>query len=234
MEENALKITIDVLSLFPGYFSGPFDQSMIKRARDKGLIEIRLTDIRDFAEGRHKQVDDRPYGGGPGMVMMAPPVVKAIQSVKTPKSHVVYLSPQGTPLTAQKCQELSKHEHLVFLCGHYEGVDQRALDLEVDEEVSIGDFVLSNGCIAAVVVIDSLLRFVPGYLGNELAAYEDSFCEGLLDCPHYTRPEEFEGIKVPEVLLSGNHQQIKKWRREQALKKTRAVRPDLLKNEGEN
>jgi len=228
------KITIDVLSLFPGYFTGPFDQSMIKRARESGLVGIRQVDIRDFAEGKHKQVDDRTYGGGPGMVMMAPPVVKAIRSVKTPDSHVVYMSPQGKRLTAQKCGELSQHKHLVILCGHYEGVDQRALDLEVDEEISVGDFVLTNGCAAALLVIDSLLRFVPGFVGNEQAVIEDSFSEPILDCPHYTRPEVFEGIEVPKVLLSGNHQQIKEWRGEQALLKTRAVRPDLLKNEGEN
>jgi len=228
------KITIDVLSLFPGYFTGPFDQSMIKRARESGLVGIRQVDIRDFAEGKHKQVDDRTYGGGPGMVMMASPVVKAIRSVKTPDSHVVYMSPQGKRLTAQKCRELSKHKHLVILCGHYEGVDQRALDLEVDEEISVGDFVLTNGCAAALLVIDSLLRFVPGFVGNEQAVIEDSFSEPILDCPHYTRPEVFEGIEVPKVLLSGNHQQIKEWRGEQALLKTRAVRPDLLKNEGEN
>lgn len=227
------KITIDVLSLFPGYFSGPFDHSMIKRARDKGLVEIRLTDIRDFAAGRHRPVDDRPYGGGPGMVMMAPPVVKAVKSVATSRSHVVYLSPQGKTLTAEKCRELAGYDHLVFLCGHYEGIDQRALDNVVDEEISIGDYVLSNGCLAAIVVIDACLRFVPGYLGHEDAAFEDSFTDGLLDCPHYTRPEEFEGVQVPEVLLSGNHRQIKQWRHGQSLKKTRLVRPDLLKNEGE-
>lgn len=206
---------------------------MIKRARDSGLIEIRLVDIRDYAEGKHKQVDDRPYGGGPGMVMMAPPVVGAIRDVKRDGSHVVYMSPQGSPLTAQKSEEFSKKDHLVILCGHYEGVDQRALDLEVDEEVSVGDFVLTNGCAAALCVVDSLLRFVPGFLGNEQAAIEDSFSEEGFDCPHYTRPEVFEGMEVPKVLLSGNHQQIKEWRRQRAQEKTRRVRPDLLKNEGE-
>lgn len=192
------------------------------------MIEIRLVDIRDFAEGKHKQVDDRPYGGGPGMVMMASPVVEAIREVKKPGSHVVYMSPQGSPLTAQKSEELAQKDHVVILCGHYEGVDQRALDLEVDEEISVGDFVLTNGCVAALCVVDSLLRFVPGFLGNEQAVIEDSFSDGLLDCPHYTRPEVFEGMEVPKVLLSGNHQQIKTWRRMQAAQKTRAQRPDLL------
>ncbi len=230
--ERNPKVTIDILSLFPEYFSGPFDHSMIKRAKDAGLIDIRLTDIRDFAKGRHKQVDDRPYGGGPGMVMMAEPVVDAVRSVKSEKSHVVYLSPQGRTLTADKCRELSTHSHLIFLCGHYEGVDQRALQLEVDEEISIGDYVLTNGCLASIVVIDALLRFVPGFLGNEEASRQDSFSEGILDCPHYTRPEVYEGMEVPKVLLSGNHQQIAKWRKQQAVKKTSAARPDLLKNKG--
>jgi tRNA (guanine37-N1)-methyltransferase len=230
--ERNPKVTIDILSLFPEYFSGPFDHSMIKRAKDAGLIDIRLTDIRDFAKGRHKQVDDRPYGGGPGMVMMAEPVVDAVRSVKSEKSHVVYLSPQGRTLTAEKCRELSTHSHLIFLCGHYEGVDQRALQLEVDEEISIGDYVLTNGCLASIVVIDALLRFIPGFLGNEEASRQDSFSEGILDCPHYTRPEVYEGMEVPKVLLSGNHQQIAKWRKQQAVKKTSAARPDLLKNKG--
>lgn len=221
-------ITIDVLSLFPGYFKSPFEQSIIKRAIERGLVDIRLVDIRDFSENRYKQVDDRPYGGGPGMVLMAPPVAKAIRSVKQEKSHVVYLSPQGVPLKAKKAEELAKREHLVLLCGHYEGIDQRVLDSEVDEEISIGDYVLTNGCIAAIVLIDALLRFVPGVLGHECAALEDSFSEGMFDYPHYTRPEIFEEVAVPEVLRGGNHQEINEWRRNEALKKTKAVRPDLL------
>lgn len=221
-------IEIDILSLFPDYFNGPFDQSMIKQAKDKGLLTIRLTNIRDFAEGRHSRADDRPYGGGPGMVMMAPPTAKAIRSVKREGSPVIYMSPQGAPLTPAKAQELAKHEHLIILCGHYEGVDERVLKSDVDEEISIGDYVLTNGCIAAIVLVDALLRFVPGFLGHERAAEEDSFMEGLLDCPHYTRPEIFEGEHVPEVLLSGNHQEIKKWRLKMAQEKTRRVRPDMI------
>lgn len=162
------------------------------------------------------------------MVLMAPPVARAIRSVKKPHSRVVYMSPQGKPLTGAKCKELSTYQHLVILAGHYEGVDQRVLDSDVDEEISIGDYVLTNGCVAAIVLIDATLRFVPGFLGHEKAAEEDSFVNGLLDCPHYTRPEEFEGKKVPEVLLSGNHQEIKRWRDSQAYDKTRRVRPDLL------
>jgi tRNA (guanine37-N1)-methyltransferase len=221
-------VLIDILSLFPGYFDGPFNESMIKRAKEKEIIKIRLTDIRDFAESRYNRVDDRPYGGGPGMVMMPQPVASAIRYVKTPQSRVIYLTPQGSRLTAAKSRLLAQESHLILLCGHYEGVDQRILDDEVDEELSIGDYVLTNGCLAAIVVVDSVIRFVPGVLGHALAAEEDSFENGLLDCPHYTRPEVFEGHTVPSVLLSGNHQEIAKWRREQALKKTNDIRPDLL------
>lgn len=219
---------IDILSLFPGYFKGPFDESIIKQARKKGLVEIQLVDIRDFADNRYRRVDDRPYGGGPGMVMMPQPVTAAIRHVKTAQSHVIYLSPQGGRLTAAKARQLAERDHLVLLCGHYEGVDQRVLDHEIDEEISIGDYVLTNGCLAAIVLVDSLIRFVPGVLGHALAAEEDSFEKGGLDYPHYTRPFEFEGHCVPPVLLSGHHQQIEEWRHEQALKKTRERRPDLL------
>lgn len=220
---------IDILSLFPGYFKGPFDESILKRAKEKGIVEINLIDIRDFADNRYRRVDDRPFGGGPGMVLMPQPVTAAIRHVKTPKAHVVYLSPQGPLLDAAKCRELAKAEHLVLLCGHYEGVDQRVIDNEIDEEISIGDYVLTNGCVAAIVLVDAVLRFVPDVLGHEDAASEDSFEKGLLDCPHYTKPRVFEGHEVPEVLLQGNHQEIALWRRQQALKKTQSVRPDLMK-----
>lgn len=222
---------IDILSLFPGYFQGPFDESIIKQARKKGMIDIRLTDIRDFADNRYRRVDDRPYGGGPGMVMMPQPVTAAIRQVKTAESHVVYLSPQGKPLKAAKSRQLAKKKHLILLCGHYEGIDQRVLDHEIDEEISIGDYVLTNGCLAAIVLLDSVIRFIPGVLGHELAAEEDSFEQGILDCPHYTRPEVFEGHPVPPILLSGHHKEIANWRLQQALKKTREVRPDLLPDE---
>jgi tRNA (guanine37-N1)-methyltransferase len=221
-------VLFDILSLFPGYFTGPFSESMIKRAMEKGLVNIRLTDIRDFADNRYHRVDDRPYGGGPGMVLMPQPVTAAIRHVRTPQSRVIYLTPQGRRLTAAKSRQLAQETHLILLCGHYEGIDQRVLDQEVDEEISIGDYVLTNGCLAAIVVVDSVMRFIPGVLGHELAAEEDSFEQGLLDCPHYTRPENFEGHTVPAVLLSGHHEEIAKWRREQALKKTREIRPDLL------
>ncbi len=221
---------IEILSLFPEYFVGPFDESILKRAREKGLLNINHVQIRDFALDKHRKVDDRPYGGGPGMVLKPEPVVSAIRKVKRPDSHVVYLSPQGKILTAEKCRSLSQKSHLILLCGHYEGMDERVLELEVDEEISIGADVLTNGALAAIVLIDAMARFIPGVLGHPEAAAEDSFERGLLDCPHYTRPEEFEGKKVPEVLLNGNHQQIAHWRKEQALEKTRRTRPDLYES----
>jgi tRNA (guanine37-N1)-methyltransferase len=220
---------IDILSLFPEYFQGPFDQSMIKQARQKGLLDIRQVNIRDFADNRHNRVDERPYGGGPGMVLMAPPVAAAIKSVDTPEAYVIYLSPQGRVLTAAKCRELAIHKHLVLLCGHYEGVDQRAIDSYVDEEISIGDYVLTNGCLPSIVLVDAVVRFIPGVIGHDEAANQDSFeKEGVLDCPHYTRPESFEGVEVPKVLLSGDHKKIADWRREAALNKTLENRPDLI------
>ena len=218
----------DILSLFPDYFRGPFDESMIKRARQAGLLDINLVDIRDFADNRHNRVDDRPYGGGPGMVLMPEPAVKAIRSVKTERSKVIYLSPQGKALNAKKCREFARQDHLIILCGHYEGIDERIIEKEIDEEISIGDYVLTNGCAAAIVLVDAVSRFIPGVLGHEEAADEDSFENGLLDCPHYTRPEVFEGVTVPKVLLSGNHQMIEEWRQNMALEKTRRIRPDLL------
>lgn len=225
------KKRIDILSLFPEYFRGPFDESIICRARNAGLLDINLVDIRDFADNRHRRVDDRPYGGGPGMVLMPEPVSKAIQSVRGPKAKVIHLSPQGKTLNAAKCRELAEQEHLIFLCGHYEGIDERVIAAEVDEEISIGDYVLTNGCAAAIVVVDALARFVPGVIGHESAVEEDSFEQGYLDCPHYTRPEEFKSMKVPEVLLSGDHKKIQEWRRQMAMEKTAEVRPDLLKND---
>ncbi|MCX6986687.1 MAG: tRNA (guanosine(37)-N1)-methyltransferase TrmD [Chlamydiae bacterium] len=218
----------DILSLFPEYFESPFEASILKRARESGLLDIGLTDIRLFAEGKHKKVDDRPYGGGPGMLLMPKPLCEAIRSVKTDDAHVVYLSPQGTPLNAQICRRLAKKKHIVLVCGHYEGIDERVIDKEVDEEISIGDYVLTNGCIAAIVLVDAISRFIPGVLGHEEAAYQDSFEDQKLDAPHYTRPPEFEGLEVPAVLVSGNHEQIRKWRHQEAIKKTMRVRPDLI------
>jgi len=218
---------IDILSLFPEYFTGPFDVSIIKRAREKGLVSIRHTDIRQYADNKHNRVDDRPFGGGPGMVIEPEPVVNAIDSVRDKDSYVVYLSPQGNLLNAKKAKMLAKKKHLVLLCGHYEGVDQRALDLKVDEEISIGDYVLTNGCISSIVLVDTVLRFIPGVLGHKEAALLDSLENGLFKGPVYTRPEDYKGLKVPEVLTNGHHAMIEKWRYEQGLEKTKKVRPDL-------
>lgn len=223
---------IDILSLFPEYFESPFRVSMLKRAIDKGLLDIRLWDIRTFAKGKHRKVDDRPYGGGPGMVLMPEPVTASIRSVKKEGSYVVYLSPQGTLLNAATSQRLATHSHLILVCGHYEGLDQRVIDAEVDEEISIGDYILTNGCLASLVLLDAMARFIPGVLGHEEAATLDSFQEGIFEGPLYTRPEEFEGEGVPEVLKSGHHLEIERWRRAKGLEKTQKMRPDLLAGEG--
>lgn len=217
---------IDILSLFPAYFKGPFDVSMLMRAQESELLTIRYVDIRDFAENR-RRVDDRPFGGGPGMVICPDPVVKAIRSVRRENSHVVYLSPQGSLLKAAKCASLATHEHLILLCGHYEGIDERAIAKEVDEEISIGDYVLTSGCAAATVLVDAVSRFIPGVIGHPDAVQEDSFQEGIFDAPHYTSPVVFEGLEVPPVLRGGNHAEIRKWRKERAIEKTLRVRPDL-------
>lgn len=220
---------IDILSLFPEYFESPFACSMIKRAREKGLVNIRAIDIRSFALDKHKTVDDRPYGGGPGMLMMADPIVRAIRSVKREDSYVIYLSPQGRVLKAPICEEIAKeHAHLIVLCGHYEGVDERAIQLEVDEEISIGDYVLTSGAPAAVVLVDAVCRFIPGVLGHPDSAKGDSFHhKEEFEGPQYTRPREFEGIEVPEVLLNGHHAEIELWRSQIARQKRVRVRPDL-------
>jgi tRNA (guanine37-N1)-methyltransferase len=226
---------IDILSLFPDYFDGPFRVSIIKRAIEKQLIGIQLVDIRDFAEGKHRKVDDRPYGGGPGMLLMPGPVTRAIRSCRREGSHVIYLSPQGKKLTPLLCESLARRSHLIVVCGHYEGLDQRVIEEEIDEEISIGDYVLTSGCAAAIVLIDATARFIPGVLGHEDAAAQDSFQHGIFEGPAYTRPEEFEGKRVPEVLKSGHHGDIEKWRHQKGLEKTMRIRPDLcvqtLRNE---
>ena len=217
----------DVLTLFPEMFDC-LNQSVIGRAVEKELIDINLVNIRDFSNNKHKKVDDTPYGGGSGMVMMPDVVYRAFQSVKSEKAKVIYMSPQGKTLDKKKVEDLAKQEHLIILCGHYEGIDQRVLDKIVDEEVSIGDYVLTGGEIPAMVLIDSVSRYIKGVL-NEDSIKEESFSNGLLEYPQYTRPENFEGEKVPEILLSGNHQNIDKWRKEKSLEITKKKRPDLLK-----
>ncbi len=217
----------DVLTLFPEMFDN-LKQSIIGRAQEKELIEINTTNIRDFSENKHKKVDDTPYGGGAGMVMMPDVVYRAYQSVKSENAKVIYMSPQGKKLDQKKVEDLSKESHLIILCGHYEGIDQRVIDKIVDEEISIGDYVLTGGEIPAMVLIDSVSRYVKGVL-KEDSIKEESFSNGLLEYPQYTRPEVFEGEKIPEVLLSGNHQNIDKWRKEKSLEITKMKRPDLLK-----
>ena len=218
----------DVLTLFPEMFE-PIKQSIIGKAEEKQLIDINLINIRDFSKDKHKKVDDTPYGGGAGMVMRADVVYDAYQSIKDENAKVIYLSPQGKVLNQQKVEQLSKEEHLILLCGHYEGIDQRVINKIVDEEISIGDYVLTGGEIPAMVLIDSVSRYVDGVLSEDSIS-EESFSQGKLEYPQYTRPETFEDEKVPEVLLSGHHQNINKWRRQQSLKNTYLKRPELLEN----
>ena len=218
----------DVLTLFPEMFE-PIKQSIIGKAEEKKLIDINLINIRDFSKNKHKKVDDTPYGGGAGMVMQADVVYDAYNSIKDENAKVIYLTPQGKVLNQKKVEELSKQEHLILLCGHYEGIDQRVIDKIVDEEISIGDYVLTGGELPAMVLIDSVSRYVDGVL-SEGSTSEESFSQGILEYPQYTRPENFEGVKVPEILLSGHHENINKWRRCEALKNTYLKRPDLLKN----
>jgi len=220
----------DVLTLFPEMFE-PLKHSIIERASKQNLININLINIRDFSKDKHKKVDDTPYGGGAGMVIMPDVVYRAYKSIKNDEKNakVIYMSPQGQTLNQAKVESLAKEKHLIILCGHYEGIDQRVLDKIVDEEISIGDYVLTGGEIPAMALIDSVSRYVEGVLTGE-SIKEESFSEGLLEYPQYTRPEIFEGVKVPEVLLSGHHENINKWRKEQAIHITKTKRPDLLKN----
>ena len=219
----------DVLTLFPEMFD-LLNKSIIGRAQENELIEVNLINIRDFSKDKHKKVDDTPYGGGAGMVIRTDVVYDAYSSLEKEDAKVIYMSPKGKVLNQQKVKELSKEKHLVILCGHYEGIDQRVLDEIVDEEISIGDYVLTGGELPAMVLIDSVSRYVEGVLSEESTS-EESFSNGILEYPQYTRPEEFRGKKVPEVLLSGHHENIKKWREEKAIELTRKKRPDLLRKE---
>ena len=220
----------DILTLFPGMFAGPFDESIIRRARDKQLIDISLHNIRDYATDRHQTADDAPYGGGAGMVMKVEPLSACIESVKaqSPASTIVMTSPQGRRFTHDVAAELALRPGLIIVCGRYEGIDERVRDLYAEDAISLGDYVLSGGEIAAMAIVDAVTRLVPGVLGSDESAETDSFCDGLLEYPQYTRPPEFRGMKVPEVLLSGNHELIRTWRRRESLRRTRALRPDLL------
>jgi len=224
-------MNFDILTLFPEMFEGPFSTSILSRAREKKLININITNIRDYTEDKHNTTDEPPYGGGAGMVLKVNPIYKAwndINAKNREKVHTVLLSPQGKTLNQEKVKELSSYNNLTLICGHYEGVDERVRKSIVDEEVSIGDYVLTGGELPAMVLVDAVSRMVDGVLGDEDSSKKDSFYEGLLEHPHYTRPREFENMKVPEVLLSGHHARIKRWRLKKALKRTLIRRPDLL------
>ena len=224
-------MNIQVVTLFPEMFSAVSDNGVTGRAIQKGLVQLGTVNPRDFTDDRHKTVDDRPYGGGPGMVMMVEPLRDAIseaRKVLSDKAKVIYLSPQGRKLDQAGLQSLLEHEELILLCGRYEGIDERLIASEVDEEISIGDYVISGGELAAMVLIDGITRLVPGALGHEESAEQDSFMNGLLDTPHYTRPEVLDGVAVPDVLLSGHHKNIERWRLKQALGRTWLRRPDML------
>jgi len=219
---------IDILTLFPEMFS-PLNYSIIERAKKAGILDIKITDIRDFAKGKHQQCDDYPYGGGAGMVMLPEPIYDCLKSVKLPNSHIVCMSAKGNLLNQAKVEELSKHEHLIILCGHYEGIDQRILDQEVDEEICIGDYVLTGGELPAMVLLDAVVRYVPNVLTGQDSLNEESFSNGLLEYPQYTRPQIFNGESVPDVLMSGNHKEVDKWRKAKMLEVTKKNRPDLFK-----
>lgn len=220
---------IDILSLFPQIAAAALAESMIGKAQQRGLVHIQSHNIRDWARDKHRTTDDTPYGGGQGMVLKCEPLFEAVESLRTPESRVIYMSPAGIPFRQATARRLaSECSHMILLCGHYEGIDQRVIDTLVHEEISIGDYVLTNGAIAAVVVADAVVRLLPGVLGDAASAVDDSFATGLLEFPHYTRPVEFREARVPDVLLSGNHAAIAEWRNAQAIEKTRRHRPDLL------
>jgi tRNA (guanine37-N1)-methyltransferase len=219
---------IDVLTLFPRMLEGFLTESILGRALENSLLTVRVHDLRAWTTDRHRTADDRPFGGGAGMVLRPEPVFAALEQLQTPDCRRIYLTPDGVPLSPAIAGELSRQEHIILLSGHYEGIDQRIRESVIDQEISIGDYVLTNGTLAAAVVIDALSRFIPGVLGEEKSLTHESFSGKLLDFPQYTRPAEFRGMSVPEVLLSGNHAEIEKWRQERSLEKTRKVRPDLL------
>src|SRR2546421_9796376 len=219
---------IDILTLFPDICRAPLGESIMKRAQENGIVDLRIHNLRDWTTDKHHIVDDAPFGGGQGMVMKPEPIFAAVEELKTQESKIILMSPAGRRLDQEVATNLSKESHLIVVCGHYEGVDQRVIEHLVDLEISIGDYVLTNGAIAAVVLVDAVVRLLPGVLGHDQSAADDSFTGGLLEGPQYTRPAEFRGWRIPEVLLSGNHAEIAAWRKEQALKRTKANRPDLL------
>ncbi|MGD0251598.1 MAG: tRNA (guanosine(37)-N1)-methyltransferase TrmD [Verrucomicrobiota bacterium] len=219
---------IDVLTLFPAMFAGPLDESIVKRARETGLLDLKIHNLRDWTHDRHKTVDDRPFGGGPGMLLKSEPLFEAIESLKREKTRVVLLSPAGRQFNQAIARELAEQQDLLLVTGHYEGFDERVREKLADDELSIGDYVLTNGALPAMVVIDAVVRLLPGALGDDESSHDESFSHGLLEYPQYTRPAEFRGMKVPDILVSGHHAEIEKWRREQAKTRTKKRRPDLL------
>jgi len=223
---------IDIITLFPEICRAPLNESMMKRAQENKIVDLRVHNLRDWTTDKHHIVDDAPFGGGQGMVMKPEPIFAAVEDLRSRnakgETQVVLMSPAGKKLDQELASELSHESHLIIICGHYEGVDHRVIEHLVDLEISIGDYVLTNGAIAAVVLVDAVVRLLPGVLGHEQSAADDSFSTGLLEAPQYTRPAEFRGWKIPDVLLSGNHAEIAKWRKEQAIKRTRQNRPDLL------
>lgn len=219
---------VDILTLFSGMFQGPMTESMMWKARDRQLLDLHIHDIRDFSTDKHRTVDDTPYGGGGGMLMRADVVVRAVESLVTPGTPVILTSPQGRVFSHAVAKELARHQRIAILCGHYEGIDERVRQLVVTDEISIGDYVLTGGELAAMVIVDALARHIPGVLGAEGAADADSHADGILEGPHYTRPPVFRGLEVPKVLQEGDHAKIAKWRREQGLRRTWLNRPDLL------
>src|SRR5450759_3599103 len=225
-------LRFDVVTLFPGYFASPLGESLVGRAVESGILEVHLVDLRDFSDDPHRKVDDEPYGGGPGMVLAAPPVFAAVEALRGepgPRPWVVFLSPQGRRFDSCVAREYAQRERVVLVCGRYEGIDERTRQAGLfDEELSLGDFVLSGGEIAALAVLEAASRFVPGVVGDGESVLRDSFEDGLLDHPHFTRPREFRGLEVPEVLFSGHHERIRLWRREQQLRETSRLRPDLV------
>ena len=225
---------IDVLTLFPEMFAGPLDVSIVQRARKAGLLDLRIHNLRAWTHDRHQTVDDRPFGGGAGMVLKPEPLFEAVESFANDNAHVVLMTPAGRVFNQAIAREFALKPHLLFICASYEGVDERAVESLVDDELSIGDYVLTNGGLPAMVVVDAVTRLLPGALGDEASAQDESFSHGLLEYPHYTRPAEYRGMAVPEVLLSGNHAAIAAWRATQALKRTGQRRPDLLTNENED
>jgi len=219
---------IDVLTLFPAMFAGPLDESIIKRARESGRLELRLHNLRDYAHDRHRTVDDRPFGGGPGMLLKPEPLFEAVEGLARENTRVILLSPPGRTFNQAIARELSGFEHLLLISGHYEGFDERVRERLAHDELSIGDYVLTNGALPAMVIVDAVTRLLPGVLGDDTSSHEESFNLGLLEYPQYTRPAEFRGMKVPDVLISGNHAEIARWRAEQARLRTQERRPDLL------